>query len=245
MRRCPLVVALLGALLTSSNAFAETCPAPMQTARRLVLVTVPTIASSAGTLRLFERRRNDAGWSRVGSAEPVNVGSRGVAWGRAFRHLAADGEPIKTEGDKRSPAGIYAIGRPFGFASSPLARYLQLQSDNVCVEDPSSPAYNTITSAKALGRSAGGETMGTIPRYRRGLVVDYPTDATERAGSCIFIHVWKGPGRSTEGCLTLPEQRVAALQKFANAYPTVLALMPESAVGKLANCLPAAIAQSH
>ena len=30
--------------------------------------------------------------------------------------------------------------------------------------------------------------------YRRGLVVDYPTDAANKAGSCIFIHVWRRPG---------------------------------------------------
>ena len=38
----------------------------MSTASRLIVVTVPTLTSSAGKLRLFERRRSDAGWSVVG-----------------------------------------------------------------------------------------------------------------------------------------------------------------------------------
>ena len=79
--------------------------------------------------------------------------------------------------------------------------------------------------------------MGVMARYRRGLIVDYPTDAADRAGSCIFIHIQKkDPTSGTAGCLTLPENRVAALQKFANKHPTVLALIPEAALGRLGDC---------
>ena len=217
----------------------------MRTASRLILVTVPTLTSSAGKLRLFERRQSDAGWSVVGAAEPVTLGRRGVAWGRAFRYLAADDEPIKIEGDKRSPAGIYAIGRPFGFAESQLTGYLQLQRDSVCVEDPSSPAYNTITSQKALGQLVGTQNMGVIMRFRRGLIIDYPTDAANRAGSCIFIHIQKtDPTSGTAGCLNLPENRVAALQKFANTHLTVLALIPASALSRLGDCLPSTVMET-
>lgn len=242
--RAALMVACC-ALLAVSDAVAQDCPASMQSARRLLLVTVPALTSSAGTLRLFERVQPQADWRLVGAAEPVNVGSRGVAWGRPFRDLAGADEPIKIEGDRRTPAGIYAIGRPFGFAPSALAGYLQVQADSVCVEDPSSPAYNTIVSAKVIGRTKGLENMRATPRYRRGLFVDYPTDATDKAGSCIFIHIWKGPASGTSGCVTMPEHRVAALQKFTNQHPTVLVLVPQSALGKLGACLPTAIADSH
>ena len=212
----------------------------MQDARRLILVTVPTLNSSAGTLRLFERVRPETGWRLVASGEPVTLGKRGVAWGQVFARLAGHGEPLKREGDKRTPAGFYAVGAPFGFAASPLARYLQLRPESVCVEDPSSPAYNTITSGDVVGRTANRENMRAIRLYRRGLVVDYPTDAAHRAGSCIFIHIQKNSTDGTNGCLTLPEERVAALQKFADAHATVLAVIPESAFGRLGDCLPAA-----
>ena len=241
---CLALIVLLHTLLSSSSTFGQACPALMQTARRLIVVTVPTLTSSVGKLRLFKRGRSDAGWSVVGAAEPVTLGSRGAAWGRAFRYLVADDEPIKIEGDKRTPAGIYAIGRPFGFAPSPLAGYLRLQSDSVCVEEPSSPAYNTITSGIAIGQSVGTQNMGMMTRYRRGLIVDYPTDAEDRAGSCIHIRK-KDPTSGTAGCLTLPENRVAVLQKFANKHPTVLALIPESVLGRLGDCLPPMITESH
>jgi L,D-peptidoglycan transpeptidase YkuD (ErfK/YbiS/YcfS/YnhG family) len=239
-------IVLLHALLASSNTLAQACPALMQTARRLIVVTVPTLTSTVGGLRLFKRGRSDASWSLVGAPEPVMLGSGGVAWGRAFRSFAADDEPIKVEGDKRSPAGFYAIGRPFGFAPSPLAGYLQLQSDSICVENPSSPAYNTITSGNAIGLPVGTQNMGAVTLYRRGLMVDYPTDAAHRAGSCILIHVQsKDPISGTAGCLALPENRVAALQQFANKRPTVLVLIPESALGRLGDCLPPITLESY
>jgi hypothetical protein len=238
MRLCLALAALMCAF-PSPFASAETCPVLVDAASRLVLVTVPTLTSSAGRLRLFERPRADADWRQVGPAEPVTLGIRGIAWGHAFRHLAGNHEPAKTEGDKRTPAGIFAIGRPFGFAPSPLAGYLQLGPDTVCVDDPSSPAYNTITSRKAVSRLVSHEKMQATALYRRGLVVDYPTDAANRAGSCIFIHIWKSPASGTVGCIALPESRVAVLQAFANEHPTLLAVVPDSAVGRLANCLPA------
>ena len=86
---CFASVVLLWALPLSSSTFAQACPALMRTASRLIIVTVPTLKASAGKLRLFERRRSDAGWSVVGAAEPVTLGSKGVAWGRSFRYLAA------------------------------------------------------------------------------------------------------------------------------------------------------------
>src|SRR6516162_2166464 len=87
---CFASVVLLWALLSSSSTFAQACPALMRTASRLIVVTVPTLTSSAGKLRLFERRGSDASWSVVGAAEPVTLGSRGVAWGRAFRDRLQD-----------------------------------------------------------------------------------------------------------------------------------------------------------
>lgn len=169
------------------------------------------------------------------------VGRKGVGWSRTFRDLASNNEPVKVEGDNRSPAGIYRVGRPFGFAASSLVDYLRLDPDSVCVEDPASPAYNKFVSRRAVGRLVSKEGMRATPLYRRGLVVDYPTDAANKAGSCIFIHIWKKPGSGTSGCVTMPENRVAALQSFANRHATVVAILPEAALGRLAGCLPPVI----
>ncbi len=76
-----------------------------------------------------------------------------------------------------------------------------------------------------------------LPMYRRGLLVDYPTDARRQAGSCIFIHVWRSPTTGTAGCVAVPEPRVEALQDFAEGG-AVLAILPRGALDRLKGCLP-------
>ena len=85
------------------------------------------------------------------SAEPAVIGRAGMAWSQFFRRSARRGEPIKVEGDKRAPAGVYAIGRSFGTLASSRPDYLHVTPDTICVDDPSSPAYNTIASRARLG----------------------------------------------------------------------------------------------
>jgi D-alanyl-D-alanine dipeptidase len=166
------------------------------------------------------------------------VGKTGMGWSPFFARLARRGEPIKVEGDKRAPAGIFPIGRSFGIVASSRPNYLRLTPDTICVDDPSSPAYNTIASRARLGPAVRAENMSyAVTMYRRGLLVDYPTDARRRAGSCIFIHVWRSPTVGTAGCVALPEPRVAALQNFA-ADGAVLAILPRMALDRLPGCLP-------
>jgi L,D-peptidoglycan transpeptidase YkuD (ErfK/YbiS/YcfS/YnhG family) len=73
--------------------------------------------------------------------------------------------------------------------------------------------------------------------YRRGLLVNYPTDAGKRAGSCIFIHVWRSPTTGTAGCVSMPEPRVEALQDFA-ANGAVVAILPRAALDRMPGCVP-------
>lgn len=195
------------------------------------------MAAITGTAQSFERASPAEAWRSVGPAEPAVLGRTGMAWGLGFHQLASAGEPRKIEGDGRTPAGVYRIGKSFGFAASPRPGHIQLVPDSVCVDDPASPAYNTITSRQVVGRKVHGENMWTVQRYRRGLVVDYPTDGKSRAGSCIFIHIQRSAASPTNGCVALPEARVAALQDFAEPG-AVLAVLPQAGLRALRDCLP-------
>jgi len=189
-------------------------------------------------MRLYERAAAGERWRSVSAAEPALLGRAGMACAHFFRRLARPGEPIKVEGDKRAPAGVYSIGKSFGIVASSRPDYLHVTSDTVCVADPAHPAYNTITSRRQVGPGVHVENMSQIlPMYRRGLLVDYPTDARARAGSCIFIHVWRSPTIGTAGCVSMPEARVEALQDFA-APGAALAILPRATLGRLGDCLP-------
>jgi len=217
---------------------AQSCPAPLADAKRLVLVTAPGMNDVAATMRVYERASANEAWRALGDTEPATIGRAGMGWSQFFLKLARRGEPLKVEGDKRTPAGIYRIGRSFGILASSRAGYLQVTPDTICVHDLSSPAYNTIASRARVGPAVHAENMSRIlPMYRRGLLVDYPTDARKQAGSCIFIHVWRSPTTGTAGCVAVPEPRVEALQDFA-AGGAVLAILPRGALDRLPGCLP-------
>jgi len=198
------------------------------------------MAANNSTARLFERTSPAEAWKAISPAEPVMLGKAGMAWGIGFQQMASPGEPKKVEGDGRTPAGIYPIGVSFGFAASPRPGHIQIVRDTVCVDDPASPAYNSITSRKIVGTKVHGENMRKVSRYRRGLIVDYPTDANARGGSCIFIHIQRSPTSPTEGCIALPEERIAAWQDFSEPG-AVLVTVPQDglAFNRLAGCLPA------
>ena len=225
------------ALLAPSLALAQSCPQPLVSATKLVLVVADKMSSTTATLRRFQRAAPNEPWRAVGGPESALIGYRGVAWAQNFRAFARDHEPVKVDGDKRVPAGVFPIGRSFGFASSSRPNYLRITMGTVCVDDSRSPAYNTITSRAAVGWKVHGENMWRIPQYRRGLLVDYPTDAGARAGSCIFIHLRLPASKGTNGCVALPEPQLASLQDFAQSG-AVLAVVPRQALPRLKTCLP-------
>jgi zinc D-Ala-D-Ala dipeptidase len=60
--------------------------------------------------------------------------------------------------------------------------------------------------------------MRSIDLYRLGVVVDYnATPPAAGRGSCIFLHVWRGPHSSTAGCTAMPEPALAELVRWLEA----------------------------
>jgi L,D-peptidoglycan transpeptidase YkuD (ErfK/YbiS/YcfS/YnhG family) len=228
--------ALLFLLLVPPAAHGQSCPEPLASARRLVLVTAKDMTTSAASIQRFERGSPNGSWRSAGGPQSALIGRNGMAWAHAFRALAQRGEPIKVDGDKRVPAGFYRIGASFGFGASGRPNYLQVGEGTVCVDEPASPAYNTITTRAKVGWQVHGENMWRVPAYRHGLLVDYPTDRKSRAGSCIFIHVRLPDAKGTAGCVAVPEPQVVELQDFAEPG-AVLAVLPDQARGRL-GCLP-------
>lgn len=230
-----ILVALL--LLAPTAALAQSCPQPLAGVTRLVLVIADTFNNSTASLQRFTRPSPQASWRADGGPVTALIGRNGVAWGYAFRSLARAGEAVKREGDQRAPIGFYRIGPSFGFTPSARANYLQIRPDTVCVDDASSPAYNTITTRARIGINVHGENMARPPHYRRGLIVDYPSSRAARGGSCIFIHLWMPNATGTGGCVALPERQLVSLQDFVRSG-AVLAILPRQALERFKGCLP-------
>jgi D-alanyl-D-alanine dipeptidase len=193
-------------------------PSPLAGARQLVLVTTPAWDSTSGTLRRYERDDVSLAWRPIGATIPIVVGQTGLAWDDALG-LASSGEPVKREGDGRSPAGAFALDTAFGFdvrQTVPWIRlpYLQLRQSTECVDDARSAHYNTIVdrSTVSLVDWSSAERMRAIDQYAFGVHVAYngaPPSAGR--GSCIFLHIWAGPGSVTAGCTAM---ELGALQEL-------------------------------
>lgn len=244
-----MIIRLLLALGLMSSAAgtlkAETCPKPLETAVRLVVVTTASMDAKAATLRLYTRKGVAARWMAEGEGLAAVVGRSGLAWGHGFAGLAQPGERTKVEGDHRTPAGVFPIGATFGFASQSYPGHIVLKTkETICVDDPGSPHYNQIVKRLDAGKVASAEDMAGIALYRKGVVVDYASDRSTRAGSCIFLHVWRSAHEGTTGCVAMPETLVERLQAFTRE-PSALVVLAKSAMPRLQACLPGVEATPH
>lgn len=220
-------------------AVATECADVVRASQRLLIATTADWNAPKATITMFERDSVTAPWRDLGIARDASVGLKGLAWGWPYRHLARPGEPVKKEGDLRSPAGVFAIGRPFGFEQSPLPGYMKIETDqHVCVEDASSEHYGRIIPRSQLEAGIKFDQMRAEPLYRAGFVVDYPPDRATKAGSCIFLHVWRAPGKGTAGCVALDEAGVVELREFVSGAPSAVAIVTKDMRQRFGDCLP-------
>lgn len=117
----------------------------------------------------------------------------------------------KTEGDGATPVGALAIlGLRYRPDRLPASRFAHLPRDfarpigpgDLWCDDASHPAYNHPVRAPF---APSHEAMRRAdPLYDLVWITgwNYP-DAVPRAGSAIFVHVWRRPGWPTAGCIAL------------------------------------------
>jgi L,D-peptidoglycan transpeptidase YkuD (ErfK/YbiS/YcfS/YnhG family) len=154
-------------------------------------------------LRLYEMR--EGGWQPVGPAIPAVAGRNG---------LAPVGE--KREGDGRTPSGVFALERGFGYQTlATRMPYIVLTPGMIWIDDARSDRYNTLAEKKE-GEGFSYEIMKrSDDLYKYGIVVEYNTKGSvPGAGSAIFFHVWGGPATSTAGCVATSEPDMVHLLQW-------------------------------
>ena len=232
-----LVVAI-GLVAFDTAAAAATCPKALDDATRLVLVSAPSVNAPEATLQLYKREATGVRWVKEGEPFPVVVGRSGLAWGNGYSKFVGKGERAKLEGDLRTPAGIFPIGVTFGFEAQSDPGHIVLKAgETICVADPSSPHYNKIMKRQDAGKVARFEDMRKVSLYRKGIVVDYASDRERRAGSCIFLHLWRSQHAGTNGCVGMPEAVLERIQAFTRV-PSAVAVLPQAALARFQPCLP-------
>ena len=195
--------------MTPNPFSASTTDSPLATSRQLLLVVADDWASTTARLRRFERALPGAEWSPFGDAIDVSLGQSGLAWGIGLHREVSAAGPAKREGDRRAPAGAFAITALFGKADGELARsaklpYLAATGELKAIDDPASRHYNRIVDQSTLAEIdwvSHEDMLRSDERYAIGAVVAHNSPwPIAGAGSCIFIHVWQSEGVPTAGC---------------------------------------------
>jgi L,D-peptidoglycan transpeptidase YkuD (ErfK/YbiS/YcfS/YnhG family) len=220
--------------LLGTGAIAAAAPDPLQKSTQCLVVVAKDWNSPTGLLRAFERPSADGAWKIRGTEILVVLGKKGLGWGLGLIDAKGDG-PRKIEGDNKVPAGIFALGPAFGYATAESARwiklpYVPLTAETEGVDDPHSRYYNQLVERSKVARvdwRSSEQMRRTDDLYKWGLFVAHNPAATPGAGSCIFMHIWRNSSAATVGCTAMPEQNLVELLRWLDpaAHP-VLVQMP-------------------
>jgi L,D-peptidoglycan transpeptidase YkuD (ErfK/YbiS/YcfS/YnhG family) len=239
--RAPLVIvtAFLLLWLVPSNSPAQKRGAIPGDVRQLIVATADGWDSHRGAMFVFQRKSARAAWQRVLFKRPVPVlfGKNGMAWGRGTLAIptGATREVFKREGDGRTPAGCFQLGRVYGYAAA-LPRgsrypYKQVTKWDAWIDDVKHPLYNRHYLANPdqdippwfeKNRMRLGDFA-----YAWKLEIRHNSDPPAAgAGSAIFFHIRRGENRPTSGCTTMTKGNLLTvlgwLKTDANAHYAVL-----------------------
>lgn len=235
-----LATTVLFTVIPSRSSGAADSPVPPET-RQLLLVHAASWSSAWGELNRYER--DGAGeWKLISSPVSVDLGRNGMAWGRGLHAMPSSG-PRKTEGDGKSPAGVFALDRAFGVASQLPEQaqgfpYLSSEPTTYCVEDVRSQHCNQIVDATAVHRTTW-EKWSELKRsdglFDWGIIVaQNQPDTVRGGGSCVFIHIWRGPHVPTAGCTAMPRAQVEVVLRWLNpSKKPVLVQLPDAELERL------------
>ena len=197
---------------------------------QMIVVTTSNWNSVEGRLQRYERATAQESWRPVGGSPiPIVVGKNGLGWGIgvSLRPMTSESavasEPVKREGDGKSPAGVFALAPHSAMLSQPLPGlkmpYLNLTSSIECVDDSGSKYYNRIVDRSAVAPDwNSSEHMRNVGEaYRWGIVVDHNGTVTDTnanppvpgGGSCVFLHIWHSHDQGTAGCTAMRTNRPA------------------------------------
>jgi D-alanyl-D-alanine dipeptidase len=240
-----LICGCLMALCAASLAQAEGRePDALRASTQILVVTTQDWNGVEGTLQVYERPKARKRWKAVGDPIPVVVGKNGLGWGAgvaADAGLRGAGDPVKKEGDGKSPAGILRLSTAFGYAGQEppgwKIPYLSLTSSVECVDDARSKFYNRVLDRATVAPDWNSSEQMLRPDglYRWGAVIDHNTEpVTAGVGSCIFLHIWLGPGVGTSGCTAMAQEQLeGVLARLDPARNPLLVQLPRSQYKKL------------
>ncbi len=210
---------------------------PYSKSLQAVLVTTDDWNAAKGEAQLFERKSAKAKWKASGESFPVVIGKNGLAWGAGLHELPSDTGRLlmKTEGDGKAPAGIFALTFAFGSVEKPnfvKLPFTKLEEFTECVDDVKSSHYNMIVDRMKVGNldwKSSEKMLEVGEQYELGVFVAHNAERQAGGGSCIFLHIWKDADSSTVGCTAMARNNIETVLAFLDAKKNpVLIQLPKT-----------------
>ena len=169
--------------------------------QQMIVVTADQQHSITGKLSLYTKQNGT--WKRQLGPIPVVFGNKGLG---------------KTkEGDGKTPLGTYTLGTAFGSTKeAPAGLKVDYRTAGVhdyWVDAPKSPDYNSWVSYEGdpKERWSSFERLNH-PLYDQAIVINYNTNPVIAGkGSAIFMHIWRGSNKPTEGCIAMSREHLSQI----------------------------------
>lgn len=192
--------------------------------------------SSTVTLNAYEKRGGN--WVKTSGPWQGRLGKSGLVWGLGLNPLPA-GAKVKSEGDRRAPAGVFRIGGAWGYDAKirkhPKLSYRQVTARDLWVEDPASASYNRHVvidrdPATAWEKKQQMKQDDYPHSLKLFIAHNAPPKVVPGKGSAIFFHIWRGGGSMpTAGCTTMDEKSLRDLIGWIDpGKQPVYVLLPEA-----------------
>ena len=178
-------------------------------ARQIILVVANDFNSTTAQLSCIEDGKT------IYKNIPVNLGKNGLGWGVGLVEFSHDkNEPIKKEGDKKAPAGIFKLSEVFGYEKiDTKMKFLKATKELICVDDSNSKNYNFIIKNNHKEKSY--EVLKRDDNlYKIGIVVEHNKKQIPFRGSCIFLHVQRDKNSATVGCTSMSEENIKKIASW-------------------------------
>ena len=133
----------------------------------------------------------------------------------------------KTEGDGKSPVGVFSPGIAFGTHKSVKTKldYVAIKDDHYWVDDPESRYYNQLVELSAVTPDwSSAERMKDFEReYEYGININANPENEKGKGSALFLHC-AGDNNYTTGCIAADRKSVLYCIKKLDPFSKIVIL---------------------
>lgn len=203
---------------------------------QIVLVVAEDFNTSKAFLECYENG------AKVCGTFEVNIGTNGLGWGIGEVELSQKkSEPLKKEGDKKAPAGVFKLSKIFGYEKEKEFHmpYIYTAKELICVDDVNSSFYNQIIHIPQNEPKSFEFMQRNDNQYELGIVVEHNKNAVQEKGSCIFMHVSKKKDASTAGCTAMNLSEIKKIASWLNESKNpILIQIPKSSSVEILKLYP-------